>query len=351
MNLPTSPARTSRSALARLLGAASLAIALVAVPSAATAQEGDDPNLDQTIEGGQPVVRGERTLAAGHVDMGPRFVDGEWSFLIHDDVAKGDANASSVWRHPQETVFHIVDAGRLTAPDDPAYGFLGAEPGAGVWVSPQTQNPDVVWIGWNTQDPEVMGEIDRGVTLTLRRVQGPGVMTVFLQSGSFGEPDVLWDSRSADAQPLWVDVNTHTHANWAFTEPGVYLVELEASADLIDGSTVSDVETIRVAVGTDTPPSDALAASWGGDAVAPDEASDGAAGERDGADADTAPGAVPADAGEDADPLVPILIAAIGVVAAGLILGVIVVAVRSSRSRREALSASTTRAPIAEDAE
>lgn len=327
----THPFRRPRGVIhsTRAILATLFAAALLATPSVALAA--DDPNLDQRIQKGQPVVHGERTLEAGHVDMGPRFVDGRWTFLIHDDVAKADASATSVWRYPDETVFHLVDAGELTAPDDPAYRFLGAEPGSTVWVSPQTQNPAVVWIGWNTQDPEVMAQIDRGVTLSLHRVQGPGTMTVFLQSGSFGEPQVLWDSRIADRQPVWVDVNTHTHANWAFTAPGVYLIELEASASLIDGSTVSDTQTLRVAVGTGTAPQGALTAAWSGPAPAASATADAAA----------------APPGGAQDPLVPVLIAAIAVVSAGLVAGTVIVVVRGDRARRRALTGAS--APADED--
>ncbi|MDR2565563.1 MAG: choice-of-anchor M domain-containing protein [Bifidobacteriaceae bacterium] len=301
----------------------------------AFAEGEEDPNLDQTLSAGAAVVHGERVLTAGHVDMGPRFVDGKWKFLIHDDVAKADANATSVWRYPAETVFHLFDESQLPAPEDPAYSFLGAEPGQGVWVSPQTQNPDVVWVGWNTQDPEVMEQLDRGVTLTLLGVQGPGVMTVFLQSGSFGEPQLLWDSRVAEPQPLWVDVNTHTHANWAFTEPGVYLVELEASADLIDGTSVADTQLVRFAVGSDTAPADALAAEWGGAAAASAQA--GAAGaEQTGPAATATAAAAPAAGG---DPLVPILIGAIALVAVVLVAVFGAAIIRGRRAKQRVLAA------------
>ncbi len=325
-----------RSAFAGVL----LALALVAVPGVAVAEE-DDSDLDQTIESGQPVVTGERELTAGHVDMGPRFIDGEWTFLIHDDVAKADANAQSVWRYPDETVFHILDEGQLTAPDDSAYSFLGAEAGSTVWVSPQTQNPDVVWVGWNTQDPDVMAQIDRGITLSLTGVQGPGKMTVFLQSGSFGEPQVLWDSSIADAQPLWVDVNTHTHANWAFTEPGVYLVQMEASATLIDGTTVSDTQVIRFAVGSSTAAADAFAATWAGEDGTDDAEEATEAPATDAEDADDTATAGGEDETTDAggDPLVPLLIGAIVVVALGLVAGFTIAIVRSIRAKKRVLAA------------
>lgn len=307
----------------RTAAAVAVAAGLLLAPAAAWAD--DDPDLDQTIAEAQPIVHGERVLTTGHVDMGPRFDDGQWTFLIHDDVARAQADAQSVWRYPDETVFHVFDEAILAVPDDPAYEFVGVPAGAEVYVIPQTQNPDVVWLGWNTQDPEVMRAIDRGVTLTLDGVEGRGELLVYLQSGTFGEPQVLWDSRVAEEQPVWVDINTHTHANWVFTQPGVYLAEVTAEAELVDGTTVSDTRVIRFAVGTATDPAAALAATWAGAVEV--ETDDPAAEPTD------------ADATEQTEsPLVPILIGAIALVGAALVTGVVVVLVRSSRARRAVLA-------------
>lgn len=327
MTIATAPRR--RAGVALRAGAAALALALLAVPTAALAQAEDDPNLGQTLDPGMQVATGERVLDAGHVDMGPKFVDGRWTFMIHDDVAKADAGATSVWRYPDQTAFHVLDQAAQAVPDDPAYAFVGAEPGQSVWVVPQTQNADVVWLGWNTQDPEVMQTIDRGVTLSLTEAQGPGTVTTYLQSGSFGEPQVLFDSRVAEPQAVWVDVNTHTHANWVFAEPGVYLLQIEATADLIDGTSVSDTQVLRFAVGTATSPGEALAASWEGAPVA-----DAAA-----PPAEQAP-VEDVETGEPpADPLVPLLIGAIVLVGSALVAGLAVVIVRGNRAKRRALEA------------
>ncbi|MBF6620444.1 MAG: choice-of-anchor M domain-containing protein [Patulibacter sp.] len=229
----------------------------------AMAQTDEDANLDQAIRSEQPVARGEKTLADGHVDVGPRFVDGRWTLMVHDDAAKAEDGSASVWRHPERTVLRVTDDALLDVPDDETYGFLPAKPGDRVHVVPQTQNPDVVWVGWNTQDPEVMERIDRGVTMTLTGVQGPGDLVVYLQSGDFGDPQVLWDS-TAQPKPAWVDVNTHTHANWVFSRPGVYLVRVRIAAELIDGTSVSDTRDLRFAVGASAKPADALAARWAG---------------------------------------------------------------------------------------
>ncbi|WP_395638771.1 choice-of-anchor M domain-containing protein [Pseudolysinimonas sp.] len=301
--------------------AAALTVVLVVIgPAAAQDDPEPDPNLDQQITDSQPIVDGEAVLDAGHVDLGPRYLDGTWTLLVHDDVARAEAGAQSVWRHLEQTVLQVADAARQVVPDDGAYEFLGVAPGDEVFVVPQSQNPDVIWLGWNTQDPDVMATIDRGVTLSLSGVEGPGDVHVFLQSGAFGDPDPLWDSRLDEAQPLWVDVNTHTHANWVFTEPGIYLIQLTAEADLLDGSTVRDTRELRFAVGS-TDPSDALAAVWAGGGPTIDEDA-GSGSEPDGA---------------SADPLVAFLLAAI-VLAAVLAAVFIVIAARSGAAKRRGLS-------------
>ncbi len=251
--------------------AAALATVVLAAPAGAvSSQEEDDPSLVQTIPRDQPVVSGSAELTSGHVDLGPRFVDGAWRLLVHDTVTQ-----PPVWRLPDDVVLRVGDAGRSSVPGDPAYSFLGAPAGSPVWVVPQTENPGVVWLGWNTQDPAVMERIDRGVRLRLLGADGPGKLSVYLQSGDLSGPEVLWESDAEVTDPLWVDVNTHTHANWVFSAPGVYVVRLEATADLLDGSKVSDVADVRVAVGDATQIGEAAAAVFEVDEAASSAPVDG----------------------------------------------------------------------------
>ena len=269
--------------------------------------------LDQTIDAGQQIASGQAVLSKGHVDIGPRFVDGEWTLMVHDDSVD-----PSVWRHLDETVFQISDKAVLKVPDDPAYSFIGV-PGTSVYVVPQVQNPDVAWVGWNTQDPEVMETIDAGVTLTLTGVDGPGDVFVYLQAGNFGAADVLWDSTKDEPQDLWVDVNTHTHANWVFTEPGVYLVQAEVTADLVDGRTVTDTAVIRFAIGDATDVQSAFAARMAAPEPQAEESS---------AAADTA-------AEDDGGPSPVVFV--IGAVAVALLVAVAVVLARGRAAKRRAL--------------
>lgn len=236
---PTLPAAAAALAL-------TLTAAFPALATPATSGTGDS-GLEQTIAPDQATVSGKVVLERGHVDIGPRLVDGKWSIQIHDDTVE-----PSVWRNVDDVVLRVRDAAVLNVPDNEAYAFLHADPGAPVHVVPQTQHPEVVWVGWNTQDPEVMDSVNLGATLSLYGVQGPGDLVAYLQSGNLGEPEPLWDSTKKAKQDIWVDVNTHTHANWAFTKPGVYLVDVGFSATMKSGETLEDRQVLRFAVGDDT---------------------------------------------------------------------------------------------------
>jgi len=322
--IPDPPYRRtgSRVLLATVLLSGVVFSALAAAAGASvTVAAQDDPALDQRLDADQPLADDEAVLDTGHVDLGPRFVDGEWRLLVHDDSDE----AGSVWRHPDRTSFRVGDAGRSEVPDDPTYEFLGAAPGESVHLIPQVQLPEVVWLGWNTQDPEVMDRIDRGVSLTLVDHDGPGRLTVYLQGGNFAEPDVLWSSEDPEPSPIWVETNTHTHANWVFTEPGVHLLAIRADATLVGGDDVSDTAVVRVEVGDDTEFGAALLAD------VPDGFASASVGEEAVGDAGAAPGATDDESGATVPTLLAVLAAA-----AVLLVIVVVVVVRSARIRRAA---------------
>ncbi|MEV5630890.1 choice-of-anchor M domain-containing protein [Micromonospora tulbaghiae] len=296
-------------------------LVLATGPAAARAAQ-PAPDLSQSIAADQPLATGRATLTTGHVDIGPRYVDGRWTLLIHDGT-----QAQPVWRNPDETLLRVSDAALQTVPDDPAYAFLGVDAGKQVHVVPQTQNQNVVWLGWNTQDPRVIHTIDRGVTLTLLGVRGPGTLTTYLQSGNLAPPQPLWRSTETKAQPFWAEVNTHTHANWVFSEPGVYLVAVRASADLISGGTATATGTLRFAVGDGTDIEEAFAAQADPPAPADPPA---AAGDR-------------AGTGEPAGSSRTPLLAALAGSAALLALGLVLVVVRGRAVRRRVESERDTR--------
>lgn len=263
-----------------LIGAALTAVA-IALASAVPAFAGEeDPGLQQIIDPNQAQGTGRVVLDDGHIDYGPTLNTGEWIVQIHDDTAQ-----PSYWRMPSDVVARVSDASLLTVPDDPAYAFLGMDPGADAWVIPQVREPGIIWAGWNTQEPAVLDSLSLGTTQRILGVDGPGDVTVYLQSGNFGEPQPLWSTHDPFPQESWIEVNTHTHANWVFSEPGVYLVELEFEGDLIDGSHVVARDTLRFAVGDATDAEAAFDLEFDDSRLAQDSDGDDAGDADGGADA------------------------------------------------------------------
>jgi putative ABC transporter-associated repeat protein len=193
-----------------------------------------------------PQATEPRVIADGHVDLGPRFVDGRWTIQLRDDTVD-----PVVWRPLEDVVLQVTGKAQVSVPADPAYSFLGKS-GQKIWVIPQVQKAGVIWPGWNTQDSQVATRADREVTWSLQGVDGPGAFTLFLNS-DFGKPAPVFDSRKAYPQETGIDVNTHVHGNWTFDAEGTYLLDIAMTAKLADGSTVTDRRPLRLYAGDGDP--------------------------------------------------------------------------------------------------
>lgn len=232
-----------------------------ASPSAATspgasATPSADPALEQNVAANEPTSQTPAVIEAGHVDLGPRLIGGKLTVSLRDDSA-----ASPVWRDPNKTVLRVREGALIQVPQGEDYKFLADS--KRVYVLPQTQKTQLVWLGWNTQDPAVTKLIQGGVNMRIEQVKGPGRSWLILQEGTFGKPKVLADS-AASAQDIWVDTNTHVHANWIFSKPGIYLVKVSFKATGVDGKTYQATTTLRFAVGDATSTTNALKAQPSG---------------------------------------------------------------------------------------
>ena len=308
------------------------AFLVIAGAPSSFADPSPDPDLAQSVAAHEEWSNEASEISVGHVDLGPRLIDGQWRAGLRHDAESG-----AVWRDPNQTVLRVNDAAIMTAPDSADYPFLADVAGKPVYVVPQTQNPGVVWLGWNTQDPAVTATIDRGLTMRVGPVSGPGRAWLFLQSGTFGKPLLLADSGAAPGD-VWIDSGTHVHANWAFSAPGTYTATVTFLGTTTAGEAVSASTTLRFAVGDAASASEALAMA--APAAAP---ADGASASSSGA-APAASGAAPASsssASGAASGGLPdwAFLAIIAVAAASLlVIGALVVA-RSRRSRAEQAAA------------
>ena len=311
------------------------ALLIIAGAPSSFAEPSPDPDLAQSVAAHEEWSNEASEISVGHVDLGPRLIDGQWRAGLRHDAETG-----AVWRDPNQTVLRVSDAAVMTAPDSADYPFLADVAGKPVYVVPQTQNPGVVWLGWNTQDPAVTATIDRGLTMRVGPVSGPGRAWLFLQSGTFGKPLLLADSGAAPGD-VWIDSGTHVHANWAFSAPGTYTATVTFLGTTTAGEAVSASTTLRFAVGDAASASEALAMA--APAVA-DAASAGASAPSSGAAPAASGAANPAGSSSasgvasgglpDWAFLVIIAVAA----ASLLVIGALVVA-RSRRSRAEQAAA------------
>lgn len=242
--------------------AAALCAASLLIAQPAYAQQ--DPALQQQVSETESIAAaGEKVVIDhGHIDIGAIEVDGDFDLLARDD-----SEAHPVWRHLDDMVFKVSDAALQTLPEDSTFEFTGAKAGDKVYVVPQSQISGVPWIGWNSQAPSIQKVTDRGVTLELAGYQGPGHFSLFLQAGGVQKPQVIWDADEKGAQPMWVELNTHTHANWVFTEPGVHQVAVRLKLPRTDGTEVETTRVLRFAVG-DASVAEAQKATFDGEMTA-----------------------------------------------------------------------------------
>lgn len=181
-----------------------------------------------------PVV----VISRGHIDaVDVHYEDGGLELHVHDDTVD-----PSVERDPADVVMRVLPGAKTTVPDDPAYGFLGA-PGVPVWILPQAQNPELLWPGLSTEELETGVFAGDTVTLTLRKVRGPGALSVFT-TDALGVPTVLANSGDGTPDQLTLGVAGHRHVNWGFTKAGWYRATFQATATLADGTRVTSDPTV-----------------------------------------------------------------------------------------------------------
>ena len=315
----------------------SAVLVIVGAPSS-VADPSPDPDLAQSVAAHEEWSNEASEISVGHVDLGPRLIDGQWRAGLRHDAESG-----AVWRDPNQTVLRVNDAAIMTAPDSADYPFLADVAGKPVYVVPQTQNPGVVWLGWNTQDPAVTATIDRGLTMRVGPVSGPGRAWLFLQSGTFGKPLLLADSGAAPGD-VWIDSGTHVHANWAFSAPGTYTATVTFLGTTTAGEAVAASTTLRFAVGDAASASEALAMAAPAASGSGSGSGAPAAGASQGAGSSSAnPGA--AGSSESASPSseggLPdwAFIAIIAVAGLSLLVILALVVARSRRSRAEQAAA------------
>ncbi|MGO1316687.1 MAG: TIGR03773 family transporter-associated surface protein [Cellulomonadaceae bacterium] len=181
-------------------------------------------------------VAGATILSAGHIDYSSRIVGGKLESLIGDDTS-----GTKVYREPSGTILWLKPESRK----------------GGVWQVPQTQNPNLIWLGWSTEALH-RGNARGSVQWTIDSISGPGTLTVYT-SGVFGG---VQETVFANGGSKSIGLGVHAHANWDFSAEGIYRITSTQTITLANGQRSSDTETLTIAVGNVDPAS--AAAETGG---------------------------------------------------------------------------------------
>jgi hypothetical protein len=189
----------------------------------------------ETNSGGRTVIDQQ------HTDIGIPYVGGAWDVHVHgDEVGEFQANEALLYANP---------GARVEMPDMPFYNsFIGATAGSTVWIMPQTQSTDLIFLGFGAEEM-TQADIDslvawnpgdsRGSANTLGKwlrvelvsVSGPGEFSMWANSG-FGNPDVFFSTAEGGITSddvVHVVAGGHSHYNWGFTEAGEYEISLRVS--------------------------------------------------------------------------------------------------------------------------
>ncbi|MDR5700865.1 choice-of-anchor M domain-containing protein [Agromyces aerolatus] len=157
-------------------------------------------------------------LDRGHIDL--FFVsaaDGKAVLQLVEDVT-----GLRVVHEAETVLLRVAEHAYRT---DIPPGTPGAPAG---YVLPLTQAPDLIWPGWDTNRTAAGGHSD--VTIHVTAVDGPGRVHLYSQ-GSFGDiRPLLQGGATSLPGSIREPAPAHTHAQWVFSEPGIYQLTAHATA-------------------------------------------------------------------------------------------------------------------------
>ncbi|HET9954318.1 MAG TPA: choice-of-anchor M domain-containing protein [Polyangiaceae bacterium] len=126
-------------------------------------------------------------------------------------------------------------------PGSASWSCLGA-PGSTVYRLTQTLTAGEVWLGLNTQDVPAATFVNNKVAFQLVSVVSApaGARFTLYSTNSFGTPTFLLNSTAgacniASYPSGGLTNNVHTHAFWAFSAPGTYVLRFKATGTLVAG--------------------------------------------------------------------------------------------------------------------
>ena len=221
-----------------LIGWDSISVVAAKAPPGGVSTPAPDGQAAVQTRSAEQCVAGVTILSAGHIDYASRIVGGKLESLIGDDTS-----GTKVYREPSGTVLWLKPEAR----------------NGGVWQIPQTQNGNLVWLGWSTEALNA-GNARGNVQWTINSIDGPGTVQVYT-SGVFGGVQEMVFNNGGSKN---INLGVHAHANWDFSAEGMYRISTTQTVTLANGQRSSDTETLTIAVGNVDPASAAPETSGSG---------------------------------------------------------------------------------------
>jgi surface-anchored protein len=206
-----------------------------------------------------------KEYSAGHGDIGLAFHDEgngpelelHWHFDgsgildgARADTLTGFDPDDGIEFEPDEIAILVTDANKMVLGQ--AYSWLGNVASDEIWILPQSNVPGRPFL--SLAGEELSNATFSDASLFLIDVTGPGNFAAGQFNGFTPEP--IWVSNNGfgidDEINIGVGDGAHDHFFYAFTQPGIYDIELTGEADLIAGGSETDTGTFRFVVGNVT---------------------------------------------------------------------------------------------------
>ncbi len=172
-------------------------------------------------------------FSRGHTDVGIAFEDGAFDLHIHSE-------GFDIETTPAAGILRLLPQTETVIPSDPQFSFLGAA-GASVWILPQDEptatSLDVLLLGLGAEeaDPaDFVGDLSVKLTNFVFAPEAGGAPTAnvsIFTTGLGGVPTVIMSTHDGlnSSDTANVTPGTHFDPNWAFSQPGRYVLTFEVT--------------------------------------------------------------------------------------------------------------------------
>ncbi|MDR1427863.1 MAG: choice-of-anchor M domain-containing protein [Bifidobacteriaceae bacterium] len=211
-----------------------------------------------------PGVEGVHYITRGHTDIGLAWAEGGGIDLYASDQTTGeDYSLTDTVLIGNTTAYNRAT---VTTTGQTLIGDIGSE----YWYFSYSGNAGyTVWPGFSSLEIG-SGTITGSVSWTLHGVSGPGDVLLYEPNAvTVGYTNaVLFNSKWGFPQSRDETIS-HEHFNWAFTQPGVYCLNLEGRVRDVDGVVHTAQEQLTVAMGSDIKLAQTTPCAWDTETEAP----------------------------------------------------------------------------------